>query len=127
MWYSSKDNERLNKIMVSACQQAKQFVLPTIQEPITVEQLCGNLQQANTKTILFEPDGKPLMQALTAIQTDPKTTEYGLILGPEGGFTDEERQQLDQAGAACYALTPTILRSIEAATVALGVLRSVGR
>jgi len=127
MWYSPKDNERLIKIMIAACQQAKQFVLPTIQTPVTVEQLCGNLQQANTTNILFEPDGKPLMQALTAINANPKTTTYGLILGPEGGFTDEERHQLDYVGADCYALTPTILRSIEAATVALGALRSVGR
>jgi 16S rRNA U1498 N3-methylase RsmE len=189
MWYSPKDNERLTKIMVAACQQAKQFVLPLIQEPVTVEQLCGQLRtpfapfdastelstgpfdwvarstfspeqsrrvRANRsdthskasitnngtippvrgepvepyeriKALLFEPDGKALMQALTAINVNPATTVYGLILGPEGGFTDEERQQLEQAGADCYALTPTILRSIEAATVALGALRSVGR
>lgn len=168
MWYSAKDNERLTKIMISACQQAKQFVLPIIQEPVTVEELCKELTSrhdqirsygstgsprtgecdsslytqpvcANSvrpepvegceriKTILFEPDGKPLIQALTAIHNAPTTTDYGIILGPEGGFTDEERHQLDQAGTDCYALTPTILRSIEAATVALGALRSVSR
>jgi 16S rRNA (uracil1498-N3)-methyltransferase len=45
-----------------------------------------------------------------------------LIVGPEGGITDEEITALTAAGASAVRLGPTVLRTSTAAAVALGAL-----
>jgi 16S rRNA (uracil1498-N3)-methyltransferase len=45
-----------------------------------------------------------------------------LIVGPEGGITDDEIAALTQAGATAVRLGPTVLRTTTAAAVALGAL-----
>ncbi|HET9875756.1 MAG TPA: 16S rRNA (uracil(1498)-N(3))-methyltransferase [Mycobacterium sp.] len=45
-----------------------------------------------------------------------------LLVGPEGGITDEEIAALTGAGATPVRLGPTVLRTSTAATVALGAL-----
>ena len=45
-----------------------------------------------------------------------------LIVGPEGGISDEEIAALTDAGAIAVRLGPTVLRTSTAAAVALGAL-----
>jgi 16S rRNA (uracil1498-N3)-methyltransferase len=45
-----------------------------------------------------------------------------MIVGPEGGITDEEVEALTTAGAFPVRLGQTILRTSTAASVALGAL-----
>jgi 16S rRNA (uracil1498-N3)-methyltransferase len=48
-----------------------------------------------------------------------------VVFGPEGGLTDHEQQRLEEQGFIGYRLTPSVLRSTEAITVGLGILRSL--
>jgi len=45
-----------------------------------------------------------------------------IVVGPEGGVTDHELDELTSAGAVAVRLGPTVLRTSTAATVALGAL-----
>lgn len=58
----------------------------------------------------------------------PRTGAVVLVVGPEGGITDEERGALEAAGAMSARLGPSVLRTSTAGTVAAAVvLASCGR
>jgi len=46
-----------------------------------------------------------------------------LIIGPEGGLTDAERREAENAGFARWSVGPNVLRVETAACVGVGVLR----
>lgn len=121
-WGGQKEIERLGNVMIAGCEQAKQFVIPRINEPITFEHLPKAIFKAFS--IYCEPEGKPFLDALNAI-TRTDLQAINVAIGPEGGFSDEEQKLLQNAGFVCHALTPTILRSQDAVLVCVGGLRSV--
>jgi len=54
----------------------------------------------------------------------PESGDLVLIVGPEGGITDEENAAFRAAGATPRSLGPTVLRTSTAGTVAAAVLLS---
>jgi 16S rRNA (uracil1498-N3)-methyltransferase len=52
----------------------------------------------------------------------PAKGDLLLVVGPEGGITDEELETLTAAGAKTVRLGPSVLRTSTAAAVALGAL-----
>jgi 16S rRNA (uracil1498-N3)-methyltransferase len=63
---------------------------------------------------------KPLADQLSSIEVG---AEILVFVGPEGGFTDEERHQLLKSGAVGTSLAPTVLRT---ETAAVAVCAAVG-
>jgi len=126
-WGEKKEVERLTKIMISAAEQAKSFILPAIKPPVTVAHAITHVGDIKERqAVFFEPEGMPLLSLLTS---KPSTVQshYSFFFGPEGGFTEQEKKMLTNAHVLCYALTPTILRTQEAVAVAVGALRSAGK
>lgn len=122
---NNKEAIRLKKIMITACEQAKQFVLPVIKEPTKIDLLSPlKMDQPNRCSVYFDCQGKPLWNLLSNLAIN-EFREIHVLIGPEGGLTSKEMALLNDFGMQCYALTPTVLRSREAVAVALGVIRSV--
>jgi len=117
-----KEKDRLKKIMISACEQSKNFVLPEIKKPIGFKDIFDkNLEQKKVVKIFFDEDG----EKISNLEKIYSRNKIEIIIGPEGGFTSEEKNFLKNFGFKPYKLTPTILRSREAVCVGLGVLRSL--
>ena len=63
-------------------------------------------------------------QADTSLeQARPPSGPSYLIAGPEGGFSDEERNWIRQLGASPIKLGPRILRTETAALAALSIMQ----
>jgi 16S rRNA (uracil1498-N3)-methyltransferase len=67
--------------------------------------------------VLHESADLPLAQLSMA-----EATSIVLVVGPEGGISEEEVDALTDAGSAVVRLGPTVLRTSTAAAVALGAL-----
>jgi 16S rRNA (uracil1498-N3)-methyltransferase len=111
-WGGDKEMERLKRITIAAAEQSKNFAMPTILPPISLEQL---LQQEGS-FLFCDVHGKSISEL---VQIGPTT----IIIGPEGDLSDSEKDLLNKHNVEFYRLTPTILRSVQAVTLALGYLR----
>jgi 16S rRNA (uracil1498-N3)-methyltransferase len=117
--FSPKELERFSNIMIAACEQAKQFCIPTLTAPISFEQ--GMTLSAETK-ILFDSNGTNCQERLRQLE---KATHIAVLFGPEGGLTDQEIATAQAANFLNTKLTPTILRAKDAPLVGLGLMRTL--
>jgi 16S rRNA (uracil1498-N3)-methyltransferase len=105
--------ERLESIAIEAAEQCGRTLLPAIDEPVGLKQLLGNRDVARTLYFADERAGEP---AIEAFKPGPAL----ILVGPEGGFTDEERESVRAArNSVAISLGPRILRAETAALAAL--------
>jgi 16S rRNA (uracil1498-N3)-methyltransferase len=126
-WRSDKELERIHKIMVAAAEQSKQFAIPLLEQPCSLQE---GLQVYNTQNIklVADPAGLSLYQVLTelkqALHSD-QDKDIVVTMGPEGDFSHDEKELLRSASYQSVKLTPTVLRSQQAGALLLGVIRSI--
>ena len=99
--------DRLRSIAIEAAEQCGRTVLPEIAEPVALQAFL----KENDRTLYFadETAGAP---AATAFAPGPAT----ILIGPEGGFTPEERTEIRSTPSTkAISLGPRILRAETAA------------
>ncbi|MEV4146465.1 16S rRNA (uracil(1498)-N(3))-methyltransferase [Amycolatopsis sp. NPDC049691] len=101
----------------SAAKQARRAHVPDVTEPVSTGELAG-LVATMSLAIVLESD---VPDRLTDLDL-PDTGDILLVVGPEGGITDDELHNLREAGARAVRLGTTVLRTSTAAAVALGAL-----
>jgi 16S rRNA (uracil1498-N3)-methyltransferase len=102
--------DRLQSISIEAAEQCGRTRLPEIAEPTTLKSL---LETERPIYFADEAGGDP---AANAFEPGPAL----ILVGPEGGFTDDERAAIKAApNAAAISLGPRILRAETAALAAL--------
>lgn len=100
-----------------AAKQARRPWLPVVEEPVGTAALAGRVAAVAGALVLHEG----ARDALADVDL-PATGDLLLVVGPEGGVTDAEIEQLAAAGARPVRLGAEVLRASTAATVALGAL-----
>ncbi|WP_410611974.1 16S rRNA (uracil(1498)-N(3))-methyltransferase [Amycolatopsis sp. lyj-109] len=101
----------------AAAKQARRAHVPEVTEPVTTGELAG-LVATMSLAIVLESDAP---ERLTDLDL-PDAGDVLLVVGPEGGVTDDELAVLKEAGARAVRLGTTVLRTSTAAAVALGAL-----
>lgn len=116
-----KRMERWRRIALESSQQARRAFLPEIAEP---EPLRATLaREATWRFALDEnPDALPLASAMP--KSRDATDTVAILIGPEGGWADEERGQFPVANWMPVSLGPLILRAETAALAALAIVNS---
>ena len=105
--------ERLEAIAIEAAEQCGRTALPEIAEPVALKQLLRDRDAQRTLYFADEGGGQP---AAAALEPGPAL----ILVGPEGGFTDEERAAIRAApNTVPISLGPRILRAETAALAAL--------
>ena len=119
------DEARLEKkmiqwqaIAIAACEQSGRNVVPVIKPALTLDNYLQH-SKAPLKFVLHP------MESKTWRDYDFKQEELCLLIGPEGGLSPEEFQQLLAAGFNPLCLGPRVLRTETAAIAALSVLQAV--
>lgn len=127
--------DRLAKTALEAAEQTERLDLPGIGEPLSLEKALATLEPGHSLVFCDEagdeaeqPRGgeigraKPIREVLEDMMAQSAT----LLVGPEGGFTADERASLRATEGVCpVTLGPRILRAETAVVAALAVWQSM--
>lgn len=119
--WQEKEWQRLQRIIISAAEQSKNFNFPTIQEPLKLDEIIKSLDTHSLK-IFFDSNGQNFTEISYKFS---KCKELILLTGPEGDLTPQEKETLHKAQFQFCKLTPTILRAQTAVSLALGLFRTI--
>ncbi|MFC1843052.1 RsmE family RNA methyltransferase, partial [Candidatus Dependentiae bacterium] len=112
------------KIMASSAEQSKNFAIPQLQEPIAIQKHLESVDKKEKKSIniFFDSEGESLHEVIKNLDT---SLHINLMIGPEADLTTQEKKMLKDSKFIFCKLTPTILRSFQAAAIGLGSFRSL--
>lgn len=113
---------RWQRIALEAAQQSEQWRIPPIATP---KSLAALLASRTTGTITLMLAERREGKSLQTVELPQDVTGSVLVLiGPEGGWSQEEVQIAEQANVVPITLGQQILRAETSAIVAIGILQS---
>jgi 16S rRNA (uracil1498-N3)-methyltransferase len=120
---SPKRLERWQRIAIEAAEQSGRAIVPTIESPMSVLEAVKQASETQPVLCMWEEvsdQSRPLSAALRSLGAD--STEIAALIGPPGGFTEEEVTAIQEVGADLVTLGPRVLRSETAAVVVISAI-----
>jgi len=115
---AEKRTEHWQNIAISACEQSGRAYVPNVLAPTSLEQWLSKNPSANSTRILLNPIG-----AIRLIEIPKPTDEIQLLIGAEGGLSQEEIDLATSHHFQSTVLGPRILRTETAALTAIAAMQ----
>lgn len=109
------------RIVIEACKQSRCAHLPRLLESASPMDVVKRAIDADELALAAHPSGLPVREVVD--HHGLGGGKVTILIGPEGGFTDDEIVAMRDAGAHAVHLGPTILRTETASVAMLGFLR----
>ena len=126
MWRSTrtigKSDDKIEKLQTTAREASKQsrrFRIPEITGVAATHDVVDHIAQADLAIVLHESASMKVSQLV-----HPGFTRVAIIIGPEGGLTDEEIDTFAAAGAKVALMGRPVLRSAHAGLAALSAVNT---
>lgn len=119
-WKGDRAEKALTKWQLAAkaaTKQSRQAWSPEISQALSTKEILALIPNFTATFILHETARHPLAGAAL-----PSSGEICLIVGPEGGISDEEVAAFEAAGAQVVSLGDSVLRASLAGAIGVGVL-----
>jgi 16S rRNA (uracil1498-N3)-methyltransferase len=121
---SRVNTERMRANVVEAAEQCGILSIATVAEPMPLERFLG--QRAAGRLLIFCDEAAELENPIQSLQGAGAAEGVDVLIGPEGGFAEEERALLlRQPKILRLALGPRIMRADTAAVAALALVQAV--
>ena len=104
--------ERWERIVLEACKQSGRVWAPTFGRSRDPRSATQSAMAAGRRVLIAQPGAAPLSEALSGWGKG-----VTMLVGPEGGFSPRELEELNDAGAVGVSLGEAILRVETAAVV----------
>jgi len=124
---ASRGVEKWRTTAREASKQARRPFVPDVEALASTDDVVARLRAvaAAGGTCVVLHEAASLRMASLRL---PRVGDVVLVVGPEGGISDDERAAFEAAGAPSARLGPSVLRTSTAGTVAAGVvLAACGR
>lgn len=113
------NRRRLQANVIAACEQCGILTVPEIAEPVALTAFLGGLER--TLVVADETLAGSAADPVAAIRAVPGP--HAVLIGPEGGFSDDERALLARR-AVRVSLGPRVLRADTAAVALLALVEA---
>lgn len=118
-----KQIRRWTKIAEEAVKQSKRSKIPRISNVMGILDLEKEIVEKDLAILCYESEQRLLLKdLLQSLPNKDRIRKVGIIIGPEGGITENEQAQLVGFGAKSALIGKTILRTETASIVAAGIL-----
>ncbi|MEW4370646.1 16S rRNA (uracil(1498)-N(3))-methyltransferase [Paenibacillus kandeliae] len=122
--------QRWSKIAKEAAEQSHRSRVPQIGHALTWKQLLGSLEVYDLICFCYEKENghqlrdvvQPFAHRLQERTAQEQTARVLIVVGPEGGFTEQEVEEAEGRGATSTGLGRRILRTETAAMTALACI-----
>jgi 16S rRNA (uracil1498-N3)-methyltransferase len=111
-----KKRQQWQKIVISACEQSGRASVPVVAEPMLLVDWLK--QETSALKINLHPKAQHSIMSLPM-----ENTRVRLLIGPEGGLSDEEISQANENDFVDVLLGPRVLRTETAALTAITALQ----
>lgn len=126
MWKAARSigraDEKLEKLQLTAREASKQsrrFRIPQVSGVATTDQVVDEIAKADLALVFHESATSTISRAITA-----GAKKVLIIIGPEGGLTNEEVETFAAAGAKVVLMGRPILRSTHAGLAAMAAVNT---
>ncbi|MBT1450450.1 16S rRNA (uracil(1498)-N(3))-methyltransferase [Glaciecola sp. XM2] len=113
-----KKHAQWQKVIISACEQSQRNCVPTLHPVTSFSQYIG--LNTNLKRIILSPGSDTYLSG-----TPRHPIGFQLLIGPEGGFSEQEVYTAQQIGYTSVNLGPRILRTETAAVTCISILQAL--
>ncbi len=113
--------DRANKIAIEATEQSGRDLVPTIFTPIKLNDLISTVQKSGEKLIAFHMTGEDFTESVVK-NIISESVPTNILIGPEGGWSDEEIKLFAAAKIPLYKINNAVLRAETAAIAVSGII-----
>lgn len=121
---SGKDEKKLTRwqaIAESAAKQSGRGVIPRVAPICSWKEALAQMDKLEYNTILYE-NARGMQPTAEFVKTAAEKKSVGILVGPEGGFTEDEVVTAKEHGAQCLSMGKRILRTETAGLAMLSML-----
>lgn len=112
-----RNEQRIFAIIREAAEQCERLILPKLSPVLKWEKFIGTKPEGKILT----GDARMYDSKLSEIQID-KNEDVNLVIGPEGGLTERELNDIHKIGGKIFILGNTVLRMETAAIATLSIV-----
>lgn len=120
---AKKAHDKWGNLIQAASLQSRRARFPELGQLSSASAIADRARDGALIIVLHEAGTQPLVQTLRRELDTRLPDEVCVVVGPEGGITDAERQQMEDAGAVTAVLGPTVLRASSAGPIALALIQ----
>lgn len=123
--------DKMRANVIEAAEQCGILAIPDVMTPVTLPQMLEQWEETDpNRHIIFCDEGVEGLDPLAILNTlrgeGEAVPSLGLLIGPEGGFSAEERTLLhEKSFVTAIPLGPRILRADTAAVAAMAIVQAV--
>ncbi len=117
---AAKRRDHWEGVARSACEQSGRIRPPLIDPPVTLNTWFGMGPRETDTDLIMRPGAVTPLAKIGA-----PSTKVCLLIGPEGGFSNQEYDDAELAGFTAVSLGPRVLRTETAAIAAVTVVQSL--
>ena len=116
------ENDRWARVSIASAKQCRRAVVPAVTMPRPFDEWLRSSAHG-LRLMLVEPAASTVDTCSLHLLEDHAAGSLALIVGPEGGWTVEEREKAEQAGCLLVTLGGLTLRADAVAVAALAIAR----